>query len=230
MAPHKATVVKPSPARERAVTSPANMMTRVVNPAIAAMIDDTSYDDSAGNDEVDAGLLFSLDALPTMLSNVHATTNGIRQEQRGEMVPVRKESDRLQRIGDFEKRKELSSPWRDLQQSKKDADNAHGNDNEGQKTPFAIAERSVPRKIASGGMSESALSQVASGDTLIGIQGIGFPKSSNASTEGCLGFGSAVQEGGRGTSWRSGTTAMATQNDNANRACLVSGKLTYLPD
>ena len=57
----------------------------------------------------------------------------------------------------------------------------------------------MARKMAMGGISESALSQVASGDTLIGIQGTGFPKSSNASTDGCL-LGSAVQiEGGSGT-------------------------------
>ena len=78
MALNKATMVKPRPARERAVTSPAKMITRVVKPAIAAMIDETLYDDSAKYDD-GVGLLFSLDARPAILSNVQATTNGIRQ-------------------------------------------------------------------------------------------------------------------------------------------------------
>src|SRR5262249_49316363 len=64
---------------------------------------------------------------------------------------------------------------------------------------------------------ETALSQVACGDTLIGIQGKSRCNSVKAATSGCL-FGNAIHRvGGRGTSCSSGTRHTAAQKRRAHR-------------
>ena len=102
MALNKATMVKPRPARERAVTSPAKMITRVVKPAIAAMIDETLYDDSAKYDD-GARLAFLARCAPSHLVQRPGDDKWDQAiKQRREVIPVGEESDSFLRIGDFE--------------------------------------------------------------------------------------------------------------------------------
>ena len=81
----------------------------------------------------------------------------------------------------------------------------------------------VARKTAIGGSSETALNQVARGDTEMGIQGNSFPKSAKDSAMACR-PGNAVQtSGGSGINCTLGTSTTAQQNSSAKRACPVHG-------
>ena len=170
-------MVRPSPARERAIASPAKSTTSKVKQPSAATIEAVSY-------------CFASPCAPGNHGRICGPCRR-KQNQRvtecGKMIPISEETDRLGWVGH-----RIKAPWalrslRDLEETDEDAQRADGEDDKAQPTPLAVGqEQGAKENRQSGAIRESTLSQVWCGETLIGSQGGFCCKSAKSSAEDAL--------------------------------------------